>query len=101
MKKILLVLLMVLVFTVPAWSAELTLTNQQFHTIGSLRMVTGTAVVASGDTFVVPLGTVVSVQLTSGTAINQGAVGYSISGNTITLYVDADIGTVDFAIMGY
>ena len=106
--KLFLSLALVLLLATPAWPAVITLTNQLISSVGSLRMVTGTAAAASGDTFVVPLGTVVSVSITARNALGDAnpVVWYSLSGTTITIFTEGLAAgggsmTYDFMIMGY
>ena len=101
-------LALVLFLAAPVWSAEITLTNQLISSIGSLRMVTGTASVASGDTFVVPLGTVVTVNITARNALGNvnPVVWHSLSGTTITIFTEGLAAgggsmTYQFEIKGY
>jgi len=106
--KFVLLLTLVLFLAVPAWPAAVTLTNQLISSVGSLRMVTGTSVVASADTLAVPFRTVVSVSITARNALGNAnpVVWYSLSGATITIFTEglAEGGgsmTYDFMIMGY
>lgn len=101
-------LALVLFLVAPAWPAEITLTRLLISSIGSLRMVTGTSSVASGDTFKVPLGEVVTVSITARNALGNvnPAVFYNLSGTTITIYTTGLAAgggsmTYDFAIKGY
>lgn len=106
--KFILPMVLVLVMAVPAWPAAITLTSQLISSVGSLRMVTGTASAASGDTLVVPFGTVVSVSITARNALGNAnpVVWYSLSGTTITIFTEGLAAgggsmTYDFMIMGF
>lgn len=102
--KFLLPLALVLLLAVPAWPGALTLTNELHSSIGSLRLVTGTAAVASADTLAVPLSTIVFVGYSVRSASQSGTVadvGHTISGSTITFQTNTDALTWEFYIAGY
>ena len=101
-------IVLVLLIAAPAWPAALTLTNERISSIGNLRMVTGTSSVASGDTYAVPMGTVISVHITARNALGNvnPTVFYNLSGTTITVYTTGLAAggtsmTYDFMIVGF
>lgn len=106
MKKILSALFIVLVLAasvVSAGAAALTLSNEEHHIIGDLRMVTGTAAVNSGDTLTLGSGTILGVLLSPrNTAAAPASLnyGYRISGSVITINTSADGNTWNFVIIG-
>ena len=106
--RLFLALVIVLVLAVPAWPAAITLTNAQFHSVGSLYLITGTASVGSGDTLVVGLGTITSVNIIARNALGSQnpVVWYSLSGRTITIFTEGVAAgggsmTYDFMIFGF
>ncbi len=111
--KSFLTLALVLLLAVPAWPAALTLSEQNIGTLGPLRVMTGYASTASADTLAFPFKTVLYVgmhpRVTPATQ-DTPMVWYSISGSTITIYVNTDEGDgtpindtvrVDYFIIGY
>ena len=106
-------LALVLVMTAPAWPAELTLSGQNIGQIGPLRVMTGFATTASADTLPFPFKNILYLGLTPRVtssvqdlnAAEPPAPWYSISGTTITIYLDLASGSsgvrLDFFIVGY
>lgn len=109
MKKLIAILL-ILGLTVglapPVWPAALTLTNEEQHVMGNVRVVTGTAAVTSGDTYVVACCTTViyvgyAIRTTAGSPSGPDNTGHSISGSTVTFRTATDGLTWEFFIVGY
>ncbi|KKK86105.1 hypothetical protein LCGC14_2766550 [marine sediment metagenome] len=104
-------LVLVLVMAGSVWSAELTLSEINRGTLGPLRVMTGFATTASVDTLEFPFKNVLYVGMMPRIAPatdDRPVVWYTISGTTITVYVNTaddtpadDSFRVDFFIVGY
>ena len=107
MKKLLSVLLFLTVlvwFADPAYPAARTLTLEEYHATGDVRVVTGTATFNSGDTLAVGLNQILSVILTprdnSNTRSGNPSIVHGISGSTVTVYTTQDGITLEVYIVG-